>query len=339
MEKRYNASEQEKQILKQWQEQETFKFHNGIERPTFTIDTPPPTVSGSLHIGHVFSYTHADLIARYKRMCGKDVFYPMGFDDNGLPTERFVEKKHKIRAHQLKRSEFIDLCLKECELAEKDFSQLWKALGLSIDWTHSYSTISKKARRTAQISFLKLYEKGLIKRQAEPSLYCTACGTTVAQAELESLDVATTFNTIEFTAHDGSPLHIATTRPELLPACVAVFFHPKDKRYQHLKDTVATTPVFNKKVKIIADVDVEKDKGTGLVMCCTFGDSTDIVWYKRHNLDFIQAIDRYGRWTETTGPLAGLKVKPARKKTLELLQAAGKSHEQKKISHPVNVHE
>ncbi|MFC1854881.1 valine--tRNA ligase, partial [Candidatus Dependentiae bacterium] len=339
MEKKYNTEEKEREILEFWDTAQVFKFSGNSDKEVFSIDTPPPTVSGALHIGHVFSYTHADLLARYKRMCGKDVFYPMGFDDNGLPTEKFVEKKHKIRAHQMKRSEFITLCLKECGLAEKEFEKLWKSLGLSIDWTHTFSTISEKARKTAQYSFIKLYKDGLIERKAEPSLYCTTCGTTVAQAELESQDVSTTFNTIEFKAHNGNPILIATTRPELLPACVAVFYHPSDERYKHLQGTAAKTPIFEKEVPVLADSDVDPEKGTGIVMCCTFGDQADIIWYKRHKLPFVQAIDKFGKWTNETGPLEGLRVKAAREKIIELLKEQGKLHKQESLTHAVNVHE
>jgi valyl-tRNA synthetase len=338
MEKRYSHLEQENKISQHWEEQETFSFKND-GKEVFSIDTPPPTVSGSLHIGHVFSYTHTDLIARYQRMLGKDVFYPMGFDDNGLPTERFVEKKCGVRGHEMKRSEFIDLCLKECGLAEKEFEILWKRLGLSIDWSHTYSTISPRVRKISQYSFIDLYKKGLVSRKSEPSLYCTTCTTSVAQAELDSSDVASTFNTIEFSSESGDPLLIATTRPELLPACVAVFYHPNDERYKKLEGQKATTPVFGKSVPILPDEMADPEKGTGLVMCCTFGDSTDILWWKKHKLPEVKIIDPYGKWTQVAGPLAGMRVHSARKKVLELLEESGKLKEQKQISHNVNVHE
>jgi valyl-tRNA synthetase len=339
MDKRYDHLENEKKARELWESNSIYAFDEKSEKEIFSIDTPPPTVSGSLHIGHVFSYTHTDIIARFKRMTGRNVFYPMGFDDNGLPTERFVEKKHKIRAHMLKRSEFIDLCLKESATAAESFAELWKKMGLSIDWSKTYSTISDRVRKISQYSFIDLYNQDLVYRKEEPALYCTTCRTSVAQAELESADISSTFNEIEFRLESGEKVVVATTRPELLPACVAVFYHPEDERYAHLEGKKAITPVFHNEVPIIADDSVEKDKGTGLVMCCTFGDQTDIDWYKKHQLPLKQIVGRNGVWSEDTGPLAGLRVQEARKKVLELLQEEGTLLGQKKISHPVSVHE
>ncbi len=334
MDIKYDHLESQK-VSEIWEKENLYKFDPNSKKPVFSIDTPPPTVSGSLHIGHIFSYTHTDIIARYKRMSGYNIFYPMGFDDNGLATERFVEKKHQTKAHLMKRAEFIKLCLEESGIVEKEFENLWKQMGLSIDWSKTYSTISKKARRISQYSFIDLYNKGLITRKEEPSLYCTTCRTSVAQAELDSSEISTTFNDIEFSTENSEKLVIATTRPELLPACVAVFFNPTDSRYKHLENKFAITPIFNKKVKIIADELVDKEKGSGLVMCCTFGDQTDILWYKKYKLPFIQTVDFEGKWIQE--PLTGLRLHEARKKILELLDS--KLLSQKKITHAVNVHE
>jgi valyl-tRNA synthetase len=337
MDKRYDYRVVEKEIQELWEKEKPYLCD--IKNATFTIDTPPPTVSGSLHIGHIFSYTQTDLLARYKRMQGEIVFYPMGFDDNGLATERFVEKKHKVRGHNLTRSEFIKLCLQESKEMGIQFSELWKSMGLSIDWTKVYSTISDHARKVSQESFIDLYKKKLVYKQEEPALYCTTCRTTVAQAELDDAQVKSTFNDISFTGPEGEELVVATTRPELLPACVALFFHPDDERYQNLKEKNARAPVFGHEVPILTDDKVDKDKGTGLVMCCTFGDQTDVEWYKKYELPFLQAVGRDGKWTDATGPLAGLRVQDARKKVLELLEEAGVLKEQKKITHSVGVHE
>ena len=266
MDKLYDNIKFEKEARELWEKEKTYSFDEKSKKEIYSIDTPPPTVSGTLHTGHIYSYTHTDIIARYKRMQGLNIFYPMGFDDNGLPTERFVEKKHKIKGHLLKRSEFINLCLQETEIVEKEFEELWKSMGLSIDWTKTYSTISKKARRISQYSFIELYKKNLIYRKAEPSLYCTTCRTTVAQAELDDTQISTTFNDIEFETESGQKLVISTTRPELLPACVAVFYHPDDQRYKDLKNKHAIIPVFNKKVPILADEKVQQDKGTGRII-------------------------------------------------------------------------
>lgn len=335
----YSHAHHEKQAQELWQENHVYSYVPDKTREVFSIDTPPPTVSGSLHIGHVYSYTHADLIARYKRLKGFNVFYPMGFDDNGLPTERFVEKKNATKAHLMKRSAFIDLCLQETQVVEKMFEHLWQQLGLSIDWTKTYSTISAPVRRIAQYGFMDLYKKGLVYRKEEPALYCTTCRTSVAQAELDSVEVNATFNNIVFRTEEGEELIIATTRPELLAACVAVFYHPDDERYKHLHGSFAITPVYEQAVKIMADDKVDPAKGTGLVMCCTFGDVTDIYWFKTHQLPFIQVIGLDGRWTDKAGPLVGLQAHEARKKIIELLTINEALREQKSITHNVSTHE
>lgn len=339
MDKIYNHTQSEKEARELWAHEKVYDFHVDPDKKVFSIDTPPPTVSGSLHIGHVYSYTHQDLIARFKRIRGFNVFYPQGFDDNGLATERFVEKKNSIKAHLMKRSEFIELCLKESHETEKDFAEIFKKLGLSIDWSKTYSTISPNVRKISQHSFIELFKKGLAYRKTEPALYCTTCRTSVAQAELDDSDVSSTFNDIEFTTSDGEKLIIATTRPELLPACVAIFYHPSDTRYTKLSGKKAIVPVFGQQVSIISDEKVDPEKGTGLVMCCTFGDQTDILWYKKHALPFIQVVGLDGRWTQAAGPLAGLTVHEARKKIIELLKETGKLLNQKPITHNVNVHE
>jgi valyl-tRNA synthetase len=340
MDKRYDHTKFEAESRDLWDKENIFSFNaNNTSSEVYSIDTPPPTVSGTLHIGHVFSYTHTDIIARYKRMQGYNVYYPMGFDDNGLPTERFVEKKNKTKAHLMKRSEFISLCLKDSVEIEKEFVELWKMMGLSIDWKYTYSTISDKVRKIAQYSFLQLYEKDLVYRQYDPALYCTTCKTSVAQAELDSVKISSNFNDIEFSTEDGVNLLISTTRPELLPACVAIFFHPDDNRYKVLNGKFAITPIFNKKVKILADEKVDPEKGTGLVMCCTFGDQTDVYWFKKHNLPFTQVVGYDGKWTSDAGQLEGLRVHDARKKIIELLKNDGKLLDQKPIQHNVNTHE
>lgn len=275
MEKKYDHLIAEPQSQQLWAEQNIYAA-NQNPGPLYSVDTPPPTVSGSLHIGHIFSYTQTDIIARYKRMSGFSVFYPFGFDDNGLPTERFVEKTHNIGAHTLTRSAFIDLCLQETVKVEEQFKNLWKRIGLSVDWSLCYSTIDKNTRKISQASFIELFKKDFIYRKDEPALYCTACRTTVAQAELDDAEKPSLFSHIKFQTTDGQELIIGTTRPELLPSCVTLFYHPDDTRYQYLKNKQAIVPLFGHTVSILEDTDVDPAKGTGLVMCCTFGDKTDI---------------------------------------------------------------
>lgn len=339
MDKRYDHLHEEHVAQQLWEHQSTYTFAPTQGQEIFSIDTPPPTVSGTLHIGHIYSYTQTDFVARYKRMLGQAVFYPMGFDDNGLPTERYVEKLNNVSGHRMKRSEFIALCLQATEKVEKTFENLWRRMGLSIDWQKIYSTISPKTQKISQHSFIELYKNGHVYRKHEPSLYCTTCRTSVAQAELDSSELPSTFNDVAFTTTDGQQLVIATTRPELLPACVAVFYHPSDTRYQGLQGKHAVTPIFNKMVPILADEQVNPEKGTGLVMCCTFGDQLDIAWYKKHNLPCIPLIGHDGAWSADGGILAGLKVQQARKKVLEVLQAEGKLLAQKPLLHHVHVHE
>jgi valyl-tRNA synthetase len=338
MEPKYDHQTHEQKSRDLWQEKKTYKAANN-PGTLYSIDTPPPTVSGSLHIGHIFSYTQTDIIARYQRMSGFSVFYPFGFDDNGLPTERFVEKKRGISAHQMKRSEFIDLCLQETQSVEKQFEHLWQRMGLSVDWDACYSTISAPVRKISQESFIELYTKKFIYRKYEPALYCTACRTSVAQAELDDAEKPSHFNDIVFTLKDGSELIIGTTRPELLGSCVALLYHPSDARYTALKGKMAIVPLFGHEVPLIADELVQPEKGTGLVMCCTFGDKTDIAWYKKYQLPFRQSIGLDGKFTQIAGPLAGLKVAAAREKVLELLKERNALRAQKAITHAVNIHE
>lgn len=338
MDKHYDHITAEQHIRDKWNTQQTYKKEHH-EGPLWSIDTPPPTVSGSLHIGHIFSYTQTDIIARFKRMSGFSVFYPFGFDDNGLPTERYIEKKTGHNAHELGRSRFIELCLQETHATEDQFKQLWQRMGLSVDWDACYSTISRSTRFISQASFVELVNKGYVYRRYEPALYCTTCRTSVAQAELDDATIATMFNDIIFKDENGNDLIISTTRPELLPSCVAIFFNPADARYKHLQGKQAIVPVFGHTVPLLPDDQVDIDKGTGLVMCCTFGDKMDIAWYKKYNLPYKQSIGFDGKFTTDSGELAGLKVAQAREKILQLLQEKHALLKQKPIEHNVNVHE
>lgn len=338
MEPKYDHTSAEAAVQRQWDTQQTYIAEHNPGTP-YTIDTPPPTVSGTLHIGHIFSYTQTDIIARYKRMSGFSVFYPFGFDDNGLATERFVEKKKGVSAHVLGRSAFIKLCLQETQEVEHQFKDLWQRMGLSVDWRRCYSTISDPVRKISQESFIRLYRDGFIYRREEPAPYCTTCRTSVAQAELDSSEVPSTFNDIVFTTREGKEVVISTTRPELLASCVAVVYHPHDQRYTKLKNQQIIVPIFNQQVPVISDEQVDPQKGTGLVMVCTFGDSTDVQWYKKHQLPWVQSIGRDGKFTQHAGILAGLKVAEARKKIVEELQARNLVHSQKPIVHHVHTHE
>lgn len=337
--KRYNPHTTEPRLEAEWQENGVYHYDPDSDVPTYAIDTPPPTVSGYLHLGHVYSYTHTDVMARFWRMKGHNVFYPMGFDDNGLPTERLVERQLGIRAMDVGRDTFIEHCLATSDEAEKDYEALWQRLGLSIDWRYAYRTIGELARKTSQWSFIDLYRKGLVYRQKAPTIWCPECRTAIAQAELDDLERETTFYTLAFKLENGDALPIATTRPELLAACVSVFVHPEDQRFTSLIGQKVTVPLFGQKVEILADEAADPEKGTGIVMCCTFGDTTDVEWWYKHNLPLIEAIGRDGKLTSVAGDFAGDCVPDARRKIVEALDDQGLLLERKPTSQSVRIHE
>jgi valyl-tRNA synthetase len=340
LEGRYDFKTAEPRLQQLWAEAGIYEFDPHHSGKPYTVDTPPPTVSGRIHIGHVYSYTQADVMIRYHRMKGEQIFYPFGFDDNGLPTEIFAETVKGIRARDVGRRRFIQECLSLSEQVEAQFERFWKRLGLSVDWRLKYSTIDDRSRRISQAAFIDLYEKGHAYRQEAPTLWCTTCQTGVAQADVEDKPgVESLFTTIPFTLADGGELRIATTRPELLAACVAVFVHPGDARYRHLVGKTARTPIFDLHVPILADERADPEKGTGAVMCCTFGDVTDVAWWRDHQLPLRIAITEDGHMNERAGPYAGLTVREARARILADLAAAGLIRDQKKIEHTVGVHE
>ena len=295
--KNYDHKEAETRWQKAWEEKRVHAWRDDQPRDnTYVIDTPPPTVSGILHMGHIFSYTQADFVARYMRMKGMDVFYPMGFDDNGLPTERLVEKSKKIRATDMSREDFIKLCEGVSEEARKEFRDLFTSVSLSVDWSQEYHTISEHSRRISQLSFLDLYNKGHAYRELKPFFWDPVDQTAIAQAEIVDKEMPSLFNDILFGVEDSDEkITIATTRPELIPACVGVFYHPDDKRYQHLKGKNAVTPLFGVKVPILEDDSVEMEKGTGIMMCCTFGDEKDIEKWRKHKLAARVILNKYGK--------------------------------------------
>ena len=342
---RYNFRETEPELACFWSETDLYRFNPDGTGPIFTIDTPPATVSGALHIGHCYSYTQTDVIARFQRMRGKRVFYPMGFDDNGLPTERYVEKTIQRKATEMNAQEFIERCLELITQTEDGFEVLWRRLGLSIDGHHRYTTISPAAQRVSQWSFIQLYQAGRAYTQIAPTLWCTECQTAIAQAEVDDIMLPTQFSTIAFRTQDGSTLPIATTRPELLPACVAIFVYPQDARYTHLIGTTATiessmfSQVARIEVPILADEQADPTKGTGAVMCCTFGDSTDVRWWRTHQLPLRAAIGRDGHMTTLTGSFEGLPILEARKKMLQHLEQTGRILHQETVEHSVGTHE
>ncbi len=325
-----------------WEKEGIYKFEGKKRKKIYSIDTPPPYVSGDMHIGHAFSYSQQDFIARFRRMLHMkdgEVFYPFGTDDNGLPTERFVEKKNRIKSKSISRAEFIELCLKTLKEITPDFIQDWKDLGISCDYSLYYSTIDKHSQKISQKSFIELFKQGDIYRKEFPTLWCTECQTTIAQAELEDMEKDSLFSTLKFKA-DGKDLLIATTRPEMLRACVAVFVNPKDTRYKSLIGKKAKVPLFNHEVPIIEDESADIEKGTGVLMICSYGDKFDVEAINRHGLNPKIILGKNGTMSiEGHEKYNSLRVKEARKKILEDLRENGLIEEQKQISHVVNVHD
>ncbi len=319
-----------------WEEKKIYSFDRKTKKKIYSIDTPPPTVSGKMHIGHALSYSQQDFIARYKRMKGFEVFYPFGTDDNGLPTEKLVEKLKNVRSKEMTRTDFIDLCLDTLKDVLSEFVQDWKDIGMSCDFDLYYSTINKSSQIISQKSFLNLYKQGEIYREQFPTLYCSECQTPIAQAELEDKSKSSKFNTIRFFV-EGKDFLIATTRPELIGACVAIFVNPKDERFKKFIGKKAKTPLYEEEVLIVGDDSASMEKGTGALMICSYGDKYDVDAIKRHKLKPKIIFDIKGRMKDSR--YFGLTIKQARTKILEDLQKANLLVEQKDIEHVVNVHE
>jgi valyl-tRNA synthetase len=367
----------EEKFSTRWREAGTFRFDRDTERSAvYSIDTPPPTASGSLHVGHMFSYTQTDVIARYQRMTGKNVFYPMGWDDNGLPTERRVQNYFGVRCDptlpydpgyqppakpaknerdfdQVSRKNFIELCEQLAVDDEKVFEDLFTRLGLSVDWDLTYRTIDDHSRRVAQKAFLDNLAAGDAYLADAPTLWDVTFRTAVAQAELEDRERPGAYHRVAFHRPGGEPVLIETTRPELLPACVALVAHPDDERYQPLFGTTVTSPLFGVELPVVAHRLAKPDKGSGIAMICTFGDLTDVTWWRELELPTRPVVGRDGRilaetpeWIRGEGPaaayaeLAGKTVFSAKEKVVELLRESGDlDGEPKPIVHPVNFYE
>lgn len=332
MNERYNAKESEERIARYWEENKTYEFKKGGKK-VYAIDTPPPTISGFIHVGHVYSYSQADFVARYKRMRGYSVFYPFGLDNNGLPTELLVEKQNNITAEYVGREKFIELVETTIKDYEKMYISIYKRLGVSVDWKHYYTTISKDVQKISQYSFMELYGMGRAYRKETPTIWCPKDKTSLSQMELEDRNLRSKFVKVRF----SKDVVIATTRPEMLPACVAIFVSPEDKKNAGLVGKRVKVPIFGQEVEVRSDRRVDPEKGTGIVMCCTFGDITDIEWYKAYNLPLRIIINEKGQMTHEH--FKGMKIKDARAAMIEELREKGYLIEEKEIEHAVNVHE
>jgi valyl-tRNA synthetase len=370
-----------------WDADGTYRFDRSRSRgEIYSIDTPPPTVSGSLHVGHVFSYTHTDVIARFQRMRGREVFYPMGWDDNGLPTERRVQNYYGVRcdpslpydpgfqppfdaaegrppksgAHpvSVSRPNFIELCTRLTAEDEKAFERLWRHLGLSVDWTRTYATIDRRSQRVSQAAFLRHLRQGIAYQLEAPTLWDVDFRTAVAQAELEDREHPGAYHRIRFARGDGGYVEIDTTRPELIPACVALVAHPDDERYKPLFGSDAVTPLFGARVPVLAHQLADPEKGTGIAMICTFGDLTDVTWWRELSLPVRAVIQANGTFRPVTwgapgwesvdqaraqaayDRLANLSAVKARAAIVEQLRESGDLlGEPKPITHAVKFYE
>ncbi|RAP34299.1 valine--tRNA ligase [Candidatus Marinamargulisbacteria bacterium SCGC AAA071-K20] len=387
--KKYNHIDSEQKWRDHWETEGTNKWDSTANREnTFSIDTPPPTVSGSLHIGHVFSYTQTDVVARYQRMKGKSIFYPMGWDDNGLPTERRVQNVFGISCNpniaydanwkpkksekgddneEVSRENFIQACSQLTKEDEAVFEHLWRKLGLSIDWDLQYATIDDHCRKMSQLSFLDLVEKDLVYNNETPAMWDVDFQTAVAQAELEDRERPGAYHDITFQIEDGGEFNISTTRPELLAACIAVVAHPEDERYKKYFGKYAITPLFHSKVPILAADHADPEKGTGILMVCTFGDAMDVeFWKQNQHLPIKQIIGRNGKLlpiefgkapftsenankaAENYKEIEGFRIKKAHKLMADLLSKPDSNvsgddkamkNDPKAIDHPVKFYE
>jgi valyl-tRNA synthetase len=361
-----------------WEADGTYRFDRTRSRDeVFSIDTPPPTASGSLHVGHMFSYTHTDVVARYQRMLGREVFYPMGWDDNGLPTERRVQNYYGVRCDPslpydpefvpptdppkpplaVSRRNFVELCATLVVEDEQKFEELWRAAGLSVDWNLTYTTIGELAQRAAQRAFVRMLDRGQAYQSEAPTLWDIDFRTAVAQAELEDRELPGAYHAVRFQGTDGADdIIIETTRPELIPSCVALVAHPDDERYRDRFGHTVTTPLFGADVPVLAHPLADPEKGSGIAMICTFGDTTDVTWWRELDLPIRASLGWDGRvrtepplldgerWSaealDAYGELAGKTVKQAQSRIVELLRDTGDLlGEPKPITHAVKFYE
>ncbi len=321
---------------RRWQETKLYQFRGDDTRPSYIIDTPPPYPTGSIHIGHVLNWVFMDIIARYKRMRGYDVLFPQGWDCHGLPTEVKVEETFNIKKNDVSREEFRKMCIDLTSNNIETMKSQMQSIGFSQDWNREYVTMTPEYMKKTQLSFLKMKDQGLIYQGIHPVNWCPRCETAIAFAEVEYKDNETFLNYITFPTEDNQEgMMIATTRPELLSACVAVVVHPEDERYQSLKGKKVQVPIYNQKVEIISDSEVDPEFGTGAVMICTFGDKTDVSWVNRHDLDIIEAIDEQGLMTSAAGKYEGLSLEECKEKTIQELGKKGFLIKKEKVEQSV----
>ncbi len=326
----------EKKWQEEWRKKDLYRFDINDPRPVYSIDTPPPFTSGSLHLGHVYNHVWIDIVARYKRMTGWNVLLPQGFDCHGLPTELAVERNLNIRKQD--RESFLKACEKWTEDAIERMKSQFDMLAYSTDWSLSYRTMSDEYKRVVQKTLLEFYKKGLLYRGKHPVLWCWKCGTALAKAEVGYIEREGSLYYIEVDVEGGKKTTIATTRPEMMPACVAVFVHPDDERYKDIVGKKATMPIFGQSVPIIADESVDREFGTGVVYLCTFGDEQDIKWQKKYNLPVVDLITPDGKLSEVAGDFSGETIEEGRRRIVKRLEELGRIKKVEKIKHNVLSH-
>lgn len=329
----YSPREFEGKLRKKWEKLRLHEFDEKSKRKVFVIDTPPPFPTGEFHIGNTLNWCYMDFVARYKRMCGYNVFFPQGWDCHGFPTEVQVEKKYG----KLSREKFKEKCLEWTKEVIGTMKPQMTEMGFSIDWRHEYRTTDREYHRKVQHSILKMFEKGLVYRSKHPVLWCPNCESAIAKAETEDVERETTLNYITFSS-EGKPLLIATTRPELLHACVAVLVNAEDNRYKQLHGKTAVVPIFNREVKILPDPDVDPEFGTGIVMVCTFGDKQDVVWTYRHGLPIIEAMNQKGELLNA-GKFTGMKAEEAKRRIVRELDSLKLIQKSEKLKQVVRIHD
>jgi len=332
----YDFKEIEEKWIEKWEEMDLYRFDPDSDKEVYSIDTPPRYASGFLHMGHAKNYLEIEMIARVRRLLGYEVFFPVGYDDNGLPTERYVEDELGMSKRDMAREQFIKKCREAAEELEDSMTEVFTRIGMSWDWSTFYQTIDERSVKTAQRSFIELYKDDKLYRDKEPTIWCPHHSTALAQAEVEEAHRGTVLNYLYFDSEEGK-LEIATTRPELLPSCVAVFTHPEDERYKHMVGKKAQVPLFDQEVPIMESEEVDPEFGTGLVMVCTFGDNTDVDMWKKYDLPLNISIDEEGRMNENAGEYQGLKIEEAKEKIIEDLKEKDIIYNQEGLEQNVGV--
>ncbi len=333
----YEPKEIESKWQEFWSREQIYRYDFNSDKKTYSIDNPPRYASGALHLGHATHYTHIDIIARYKRMSGYNVFFPLCFDVNGMPIEVNVEKEKNVKMRDVDRHTFIKWCEEFAHSKIETMEMQFRILGESMDPSIYYQTDSPEYRRVTQLTFLDMAEKGLIYRDLHPVNWCPRCGTAIAESEIEYKEKSTKLYYINFDIESGGNVTIATTRPELIPACLFLSYNIKDERFSSLNGKNVIVPITGKKVPVIPDDSIEMEFGTGIEMVCSIGDKNDLKLIKKHGFSIIRSMDEEGKLTSIAGKYAGLHYEQARKKIIEDLENENRIIKVEEINHNVGT--